>query len=266
MIMFPPIRGYSGYETVTEAQAFISTATITDPTEQYALNWIVKYFQDNGLWTLIKALYPVVGGDSTKGSWNLKDTSQFRLTYTSTPSFSSMGMDFDGAANFANTNLNPSTVLTANSCHLLYYSRESDSGSIWDMGAQTSATTTQRLAMALQFGSQMTVNMYDNSTSGLSPLNTDGTGCFISTRTASNAVAAYRNKVSKATNAGAAGTQPNANILIGAVSNGAAVLNFGKLQCAGAQIGDGLNSTQANLMTDGWQQFNTILRRQVVLN
>lgn len=251
------------------AQTFLQVSGITDPTISFAINYVFSSLKFYSLYTKVKAFWPMVGGTAATCKWNMVDPrdldAAFRLTFVGSPTITANGIDWDGATQYADTHLNPSLVLTANNSSMAYYSRESDATTIYDMGAQTLATTAQRMLLGIQFGGQTSVAYYDNSTSGLGPANTDGKGLYIPSRTAANALATYKNGAVQASSAGAAGTQPNAPILIGAVSNGTGVLNFGKLQCAGASVHDGLIASEVQTMTSIYQTFNLILGRAIAM-
>ena len=55
-----------------DAQAFITAASITDPTQQIAINQLVVDLKGYNIWSKMKAIYPYVGGTSTSTSYNLK--------------------------------------------------------------------------------------------------------------------------------------------------------------------------------------------------
>ena len=64
----------------SDAQSFMTSASITDSTQQTAVNYLVTDLKSNNLWTKMKAVYPMVGGNATSHSYNLKNPSQFQIT------------------------------------------------------------------------------------------------------------------------------------------------------------------------------------------
>jgi hypothetical protein len=64
-----------------DAQAFITAAGITDPTQQTAINTLVVGLKADGLWTPMQALYPFVGGTATTHKYNLKDPRDLDAAY-----------------------------------------------------------------------------------------------------------------------------------------------------------------------------------------
>ncbi len=68
-----------------DAQAFITAAGITDPTQQSAIDALVVGLKADGLWTSMTAIYPFVGGTASSHKYNLKDprdlNAAYRLTF-----------------------------------------------------------------------------------------------------------------------------------------------------------------------------------------
>ena len=93
-----------------DAQAFITAAGITNPTQQTAINTLVISLKANGLWTKMKALYPFVGGTATTHKFNLKDPRDlnvaFRLTMFGGLTHDSNGVKGNGTNAYMDTNLN----------------------------------------------------------------------------------------------------------------------------------------------------------------
>jgi hypothetical protein len=90
-----------------DAQAFITAANITDPTQQSAINTLVVGLKTDGLWTKMMAIYPFVGGTATSHKYNLKDPRDldvaYRLTFGGGWGHSSFGIGGNGANTYADT-------------------------------------------------------------------------------------------------------------------------------------------------------------------
>ena len=68
------INPYSfGVPYDADAQAFLTAASITDPTISGAINTLVVQMKADNIWTKMKAIYPLVGGTATTHKWNLKN-------------------------------------------------------------------------------------------------------------------------------------------------------------------------------------------------
>ena len=101
-----------------DAQAFITAAAITDPTQQTAIDTLVKGMKTDGTWTKMKAIYPFVGGTASTHKWNLKDPrdldAAFRLVFNGGWTHSSNGATPNGTNGYADTKLVPSSVFASN--------------------------------------------------------------------------------------------------------------------------------------------------------
>jgi hypothetical protein len=64
-----------------DAQAFITAAAITDPTQQTAIDNLVIGLKTDGLWTNMNVIYPLVGGTASSHKYNLKDPRDLDVAY-----------------------------------------------------------------------------------------------------------------------------------------------------------------------------------------
>jgi hypothetical protein len=74
-------RGSSGNAS-DDAQAFFVAGNITDLTQQTAINYLVDNLKNEGLWTKMKVIYPLVGGNATAHALNLKNIALYPLTFS----------------------------------------------------------------------------------------------------------------------------------------------------------------------------------------
>ena len=102
-----------------DAQAFITAAAITNPTQQAAINTLVVDLKGYNIWTKFKAIYPIVGGVASSHAVNLKTPGTFNLTFGTGWTHNSNGMT--SLNTFAQTGIQPSTVLGLNDSHLSYF-------------------------------------------------------------------------------------------------------------------------------------------------
>lgn len=248
-----------------DAQAFITAASITDPTQQTAVNDLVVSMKGYGIWTKMKAIYPMVGGTASQHKFNLKnplDTdAAFRLVFNGGWTHSANGATPNGTNAWANSFLTPSTSLTINNTHLSVYSRSS-SGSGIDIGA-TSVTDALNLFLAQSYF----LNFYADSYSSSSRFTMSGQtlGQLTISRTATNSFKAFKNNSQiGSTITSTSGTLPTWPIYIGANNrDNVSVIGYSPRELAFSSIGDGLTDTNvANLYT-AVQAFNTTLGRQV---
>lgn len=100
----------------SDVQAFVSSASISDQSQKKALNDFVLGLKAQSLWTKMVAVYPFAGGTSSSHSYNLKNPSQYQLTYSGTPSHTSAGM-VTSSSSYANTNMALSVIGVGATCH-----------------------------------------------------------------------------------------------------------------------------------------------------
>jgi hypothetical protein len=255
----------SGPSIDPDAQAFITAASITDPTQQTAVNDLVVDLKDYGIWTKMKALYPFVGGTASQHKFNLKDPldtdAAFRLVFNGGWTHSVNGALPNGTNAYADTFLNENSVMTLNNEHISFYSRTNTDGLFCDIGVSLSSPLTETNIFA-KYLNVFYPRIHD-SNSGVS--NTiSSLGLFISNRVASNQIRAFQNNVLKTINSTSVGSKVNRNFYLGALSS--ANFNaslYSNRQYAFASIGDGLSDTDASNLYTAVQAFQTTLGRQV---
>jgi hypothetical protein len=248
-----------------DAQAFITAAAITDNTQKNAINTLVLDLKSNGIWTKMKAIYPIVGGTASQHKFNLKDPrdldAAFRLTFATGWTHSATGMT--PLNTFANTFFNSNSFGLLNSHHISYYSRSNVNLTQVEIG-NASGTSANNLNARFTNVSYFRINATISGTLGyISAADTDSRAFYIGNRTASNVVNGWRNSVKITSGTLASVGLPNNNIYIGAFNNGGTATNNTTKQCAFASIGDGLTDTDAANFYTAVQAFQTSLGRQV---
>jgi hypothetical protein len=255
-------RAASGGGVDPDAQAFITAAAITDPTQQAAINTLVVDLKGYNVWTKMKAVYPFVGGTATTHKFNLKDPrdldAAFRLVFSGGWTHSANGALPNGTNAFADTKFNPSTFLTTSSAHFSKYNRTNDLvGSKIDgvyQGNNASFFQQNYTDANVLIGEVGSIASYSQ---------TDSRGLFTGTRTASNLIKVFKNSTQVASNTNSITAIPNGAVYIGARNEIGIVTNYNSYQCAFASIGDGLTDTEAANLYTAVQNFNTALTRQV---
>ena len=128
----PISRG--GASVDADAQAFITAAAITNPTQQAAINTLVVDLKGYNIWTKMIAIYPFVGGTSTSHSYNLKNTTIGQLTYTSGITHGSLGIA-GNTVGYANTGLKATTMgISQNSASAGVYLQDYQPNQIFQYG------------------------------------------------------------------------------------------------------------------------------------
>lgn len=246
-----------------DAQAFITAAGITNPTQQSAINQLVVNLKGYNIWTKFKAIYPIVGGSSSSHKWNLKDPrdldAAFRLQFTNSWTHSATGMTPSVA--LADTFFNSSINGQQNSQHISYYSRTNSNGTEIEIGG---VDTSSRYSFIEARTSGISYYAINQTTSFPTHSDSDSRAFYISNRTASNVINGWKNGVKLATGT-AASSSTNVAYQLGALNNLVVSSNkfYSTKQCAFASIGDGLTDTEAANFYTAVQAYQTTLGRQV---
>ena len=248
----------------TDAQAFITAAAITDPTQQNAINTLVVSLKGYSIWTKFKAIYPIVGGSASSHKFNLKDARDldvaFRLTFSTGWTHSSNGMVGNGTSAFADTYLVPSTNLVTDNHVSIYLNTLFTTGfAPYNIGAYNSETQ----AMAIR-----AMGTFDNISrtynySAINIANTiDNTAGFWLNNIISPNHRQLRNNVLRSS-ATKTGTAPTQKVYLGALNFNGTANFFTNQRIAFSTIGDNLTATEEGNLYTAVQAYQTTLSRQV---
>jgi hypothetical protein len=244
-----------------DAVAFLTAASITDPTQQSAVNQLVVDLKGYGVWTKMKALYPFVGGTASTHKWNLKDPrdldAAFRIVFNGGWTHSANGALPNGTNAYADTKLNPLTTLSQNSTHISYYSRTNNDTNSVEIGVRSGASIDSLLQ--IKVGNVFVAAINESYNGALNAANTNGQGFYVGNRTLFNLRNNWKNGIKQYTATTTSGTQANLNYFIGAMGGGF----YSTKQCAFASIGEGLTDTEAADFYTSVQTFQTTLSRNI---
>lgn len=249
-----------------DAQAFITAAGITNPTQQTAINTLVVSLKANGIWTKMKAIYPFVGGTAFAHKFNLKNpldtNAAFRLVFNGGWTHSATGALPNGTNAYANTFLTPSVFLTLDSSHLSFYSRSNVSGFAGCSIGSYNLAFTSANQILIRFTDN---NFYSNIGNSIfiTVSNPSSSGYYLTSRTSNVSTRAFKNGLLFGTNSAASVINNNQSIFISARSDGGTPILYDNKQCAFASIGDGLSDTESSNLYTAVQAFNTSLGRSV---
>lgn len=243
-----------------DAQAFITAAGITNPTQQSAINTLVIEMKIYGLWTKMKAIYPFIGGTSTAHKFNLKNpldtNAAFRIVFSGGWTHSSGGALPNGVNAIADTYLNENTILTLNNEHISIYLRTNTATLAGDIGAFVSATFQSNILP--RFGDFVYGRIH--ATAGPAISNLDSRGFFMANRTNNANVNVYKNTTFTVVSSTVTG-KVNDTFIFGRRAKTEGL--YSDRQIAFSTIGDGLNATEATNLYTVIQTFQTTLGRQV---
>ncbi len=263
-----------GVSVDPDAQAFITAASITDPTQQSAVNQLVIDLKATSIWTKMKAVYPFIGGSASSHKWNLKDPrdldAAYRLIFAGGWTHSNTGALPNGTNGWANTKL-PPTDLSLNSGHLSYYSRtDSAFANEIPMGILSGDSGGDGFNLVIRRDTNL--NSFRSTESGgaaglVNSTSTDSRGLTTGSITSATSRKLYKNGSLLNTNSSNITWSRNTlgNIVLGAAYDTFAVniLYYTNKECAFASIGDGLTDTDVSNLYTAVQTFQTSLSRQV---
>ena len=257
-----------GYDA--DAQAFFDRVTTAggtlSTTEKTATNQLVLDMKAAGIWSAMRAVYPMVGASAAACAQNLKSSS-FTGTFTSGWTFASTGVTPNGTSAYFDTTLVPNTSLTLNSASFSIYSRNNFTPTT-DQSLGCSSSSSNLPLLAQSFTTTKVVNSYIYSYNApdimTSAINQNFAAMFITTRTSTANAKSFRNTTQlAAVTTQAQTTQPANNFFFGAFNGGPGISNYSNFEYAFAHIGDGLTDTQSSNFYTAVQAFQTTLSRQV---
>lgn len=277
MFVVPSFYGFQDAGKIdSDAAAFFSRVTAAGgsltTTEKAAILQLVLDLKSYGIWNLMKAIYPMVGG----GNANLAAaqaaceqnlvSSSFTGSFSSGWTFSSTGVTPNGTSAFMNTNFNPvSQSSLQNSFFMSVYIRtNSNIGNPYDIGN----------AENVNFGTKFTgiITRYNSSLRYISvcdPYSTsnsesDSRGFYAGGTNGSSTQILYKNGTNVLSGTSSQQGFANNTIWLAAANNLAGAFNsYSNKENAFATIGDGLSSTDASNFYTAVQAFQTTLSRQV---
>jgi hypothetical protein len=237
-----------------DAQAFFDRVTTAggtlSETEKNATNQLVLDMKDAGIWSSMKAVYPMVGASAAACAQNLKSSS-FTGTFTSGWTFASTGVTGNGTSSYFDTSLNVLSNLSQNNTHLSFYSRTDNDQAGVDIGTEN--TTIQYYAGTLYYR----INTTTYAAAGAQPSD----GFTLSSRITTTQQKVYKNGSILNTDNQGTNAQDNRNIYLGAWNE---LIKFPTdREYAFCSIGDGLSDAQVSNFNTAVQAFQTTLSRQV---
>lgn len=246
-----------------DAQAFLTAAAITDPTISSSINKLVVDLKSAGVWSKMKAIYPMVGGTASTHKWNLKDprdlNAAFRLQFNGGWTHNANGAQSNGTNGWANTFFNPSTNLVFDNLSFGLYSRTQDVSGNKIYGVRD---TTLFRDMYHNVSSKFFST--DGNAATFSYALTPTTGLINFSRTSNISGKVYSNGVLIATKSTlVVSLMSNANFFLGARSDNNNPIFYNNYQMGLQYISEGITDTEAANLYTAVQNFQTTLNRQV---
>ena len=249
-----------------DARLFLEAAGLTDPGQVAAVAELVRSLKASGVWPLLRAVYPMVGGTEQTHCLNLRDPrdadTAFRLTFYSNPVHSARGVEWRaGAGTYADTHLVPAEHLDPADNHLAYYAgTDSSAGVQIEIGCSGNASLSMLVRYAV-VGNAMYVE--DCSSTQYSAPLAHGLGLALLSRTSLADIGLYRDGQRLALHGFTNGNidHPTAPLWLGGRQDG----QFSLKTCGFASIGRGLTPDQAQDYSAAVRAFQQALGRDVTV-
>lgn len=252
------LRKRAGGCSDVDATKYITAVQNTGATltagEQTAICELVVAKKAAGTWARDLAFYPMLGGTAAACAINLKDTSTYRATFYNTPTFSSTGVDWNGTTQYMSTTFDLSTLASADSQHIMYYSMENVNEPAIPMGGGTG-----NIATDLELYNSVLYAFNGSSGSNYATVALGTTaGVFINSRTSSSDYYVYQDGTQIATKSTAASANLGFLLFVGATAGGGNVpAYFTTMKCGMASFGNGYSSAQVASETTALNTFKT---------
>jgi hypothetical protein len=259
MIINPYLVQPSGPSYDADAQAFFTAAGITDTTQKSAVNQLVLDLKSYSIWTKMTALYPFVGGTASTHSYNLKNTSQYQITFSGGWTHSSTGALPNGTNGYANTGILASSF--GSDYMLNFYSRTNSDGLLSDLGTYNETNINATVEVLTRLSGSLYMDIPDVNNRSLLT-NSDSRGNFIFFNNSSNGRRAFRNSTSLLNTTYLNASMTNKNLIFsdwGYLASG----RFSNRELAFGGFGSGFTATDASNYYTAVQAFQTTLSRNV---
>jgi hypothetical protein len=249
--------------TDADAQAFFDRVTAAggtlSGTEQLAIDTLVKQMKLDGIWTKMKAIYPMVGASAAACAQNLKSSS-FTGTFSNGVTYANTGILSNGIG-YMDSNLTPSISLSLDNVHLSIYTRTNIATNSAAIGNTSDANGNNELSIYPRFSNNLVYTRLNASSSNITTT-TDSKGFHIGSRILSTQIKYYKNTNVFSLNNNSlsltTGTMPiSAFRYLGNISS------YYNGEIAFASMGEGLTDTEASDFYTAVQAFQTTLSRQV---
>lgn len=255
--------GYLINQWDPDAGAFINVTGIGG-IEAVAVNNMVNQLKTAGLWDLMYAIYPMVGGTAYTHKFNLKNpqdtNAAYRLNFVGGWTHNSSGAKPDGASGtYADTFAAVNSVFTTTNGSFSYYSFTNNAGADdVEMGANDGAATTGETLLALRYADNNQYAFFGQvGVSGGAPGTSSG---YLIVNRETN-VNAYRNGLSVINFGTTVTTITSRNFYLAAQNNGTTSYRNSSRGCCFAHIGKTLASPNWAVMTNIVNNFQKTLQR-----
>mgnify|MGYP003653813648 CR=1 FL=1 len=256
------IQGQAATSTDGDAQAFFDRVTAAGgtltQTEKDAVNTLTVSLKSAGVWTLIKAIYPMVGASAAACAQNLKSSS-FTGTFSSGWTFASTGVTPNGTSAFMNTFLPPNGNLAQDDAHASMYCRTNQIGvTSVDLGCGSTGSN-QDFYLSVFYGTAGVLANINGSGGTGGATNITSLGFFLAQRVSSSSTFMYQNNTQVHSHTKVSTTPSSVNINLGRNTTS----EYSSREMAFISFGSSFDATQRGNLNSAVQTFQTSLNRNV---
>ena len=266
-------RAYVDPGLDADTTAFIQAAGINNTTQISAINTLIIQLKVYGIWTKMKALYPMVGGTATSHRFNLKDPravdAAFYLDFNGTWTHSSTGAKPDGLTGYANTKMNLFTTVgsssLSNSTYVRLNSFKGCFGGVYSPVLMNSAWYESLVLLQSISNTSVKVWMGNTGGEGMTGTVTALGGMIMGNRNNSTTVFTLKKDASTINTSASFSVRnfPTIPYYIGAYNNNGTAGLFDSNEIAFYHIGDGLTDVEAANFYTAVQTYQTTLGRNI---
>lgn len=246
---------------------FARFTTPPTPSRKIIINNYIKALISSGVWQKFDALYVMAAADSQAARRNWVQDA-FNLTGISSPTFSTdLGYSGNGTTSYLTTNFSPSTngvQYLLNSAHLSAYNRTSRTSN-----ANTALIGANGVGAIVFTASNIFPKASGNligelNANGGSGTNANAQGFYVVRRSASNAVAVFKNNTKSYTTSVVSVGRPAYDIFILAENSPSGALYKSTDQIAMASIGASLTDQEISAFTSATEAYMDALGAGII--
>ena len=233
-------------------------------TEKSAVNDLVIQMKSDGIWTKMKAIYPMVGGGNGTLVQNQASCEQnlvsasFTGAFTSGWTFASTGVTPNGTSAYMDTGLIPNNDLQLNDVHGSSYIRNNVVVDGPVFSSENAGFSNGFYIWPRYSSSIYSIRANDDTSS--QGASSDSRGFWILRRNSSTVKTLWRNSSQFGTHNVNSTNLNTSSIYLGASRNNS---NYSTFQNAFTSFGDGLTDTEASNFYTAVQAFQTTLSRAI---
>ena len=239
-----------------DADAFFARVTTAggtlSATEQSAITTLVKKMKADGIWSKMKAIYPMVGASAAACAQNLKSSS-FTASFNGGFTYTTDGAKGNGTTGYINTNLNASSQLLTADCHMSIYQRDATQNNV------NGIYYGPNFFIYFQSDTQIWSAIGNGSSTITNALGKNG----MHTLTAIDSSAKLFKDTSELTTFTSSGTFPNFEVYMNSGNTANNPNTYGNGVISYISLGVGLTDTDVTNLYTAVQKFNTTLSREV---